>query len=413
MIIRRTIRYSTITVFVLMCLQSCSSLDLTDDSSVAAGRLTGSQFTFKNFILSVDQAPDSVKQGLVDAFISRADSTTGIPYIDGSEAYFLYLDTTGSTVSVAGDFNDWKPSALPFTHLPGTRLFYQAMKFEPDARLDYKLVLGNDWILDPLNPNTCSGGWGPNSELSMPGYVHPLEILDFEIPLGNMNTISFSDTTLGRTRSITVYTPPGYDSGTEHYRSIYIHDGGQYQDLGSAKKVIDYLIFNELIPPIIAVFVDPTDRDEEYRYDIKFMEMFVNEIVPSIDARYRTRTEAKDRAIAGASLGGLTSLWFTYHHPETFGNCGAYSPAVQIGEISSLYEKSTPLAVKIYLDAGTYEETIYRSSVSFRQHLQNGGWDHKWREWHEGHSWGSWRAHLDESLTYFWSMPENGFDKRD
>ncbi len=225
-------------VFILL-LQTCfmgpefsiNKNGTTDDSSVAAGNLASSHVTFKNFILAVDQAPDSVKQDLVDAFISKADSTTGIPYIDGSMAYFIYLDTTGSMVSVAGDFNDWTPAAQPFTHLSGTRLFYKAMKFELDARLDYKLVLGSDWILDPLNPNTCSGGWGPNSELSMPEYVQPLEILDFEIPLGKMNTISFSDTTQGRTRSITVYTPPGYDSGTERYRSVYFHDGSQAQIL--------------------------------------------------------------------------------------------------------------------------------------------------------------------------------------
>ncbi|MDZ7623881.1 MAG: hypothetical protein U5J96_05460 [Ignavibacteriaceae bacterium] len=35
---------------------------------------------------------------------------------------------------------------------------------------------GSNWILDPENPNTCQGGFGPNSELSMPLYVQPWEI---------------------------------------------------------------------------------------------------------------------------------------------------------------------------------------------------------------------------------------------
>jgi len=407
-------------LFVFVSLQTCfispeivdKQLNTADDFSASTRFSVQTDFTFNDFITSVYQADDSAKQALVDSFIQWADSTSGIPYIEDTTAYFLYFDASAPAVAIAGDFNGWDPEGQNFTPLPGTNLLYKAAYFESDARLDYKFVLGNDWILDPLNPHVCRGGFGPNSEIAMPDYLQPLEILDYEIPLGNMNTSQFSDSTQGRTRNVRVYTPPGYEGGTLHYRSIYFHDGSEYLQLGYAKNILDYMIFNEMIPPLVAVFVDPTDRNTEYAYDMDFMEMFVNELVPWVDAHYRTMTEPQYRAVAGVSLGGLTSLLFTLRHPDVFGNCGAYSPAVQLGNLIADYGDSKVLPVKIYMDAGTYESAIFNSADVLQRTLGNNSWDYQWKVWHEGHSWGAWRAHLDESLTYFWPLVKTGIDER-
>jgi enterochelin esterase family protein len=296
--------------------------------------------------------------------------------------------------------------------LSGTNLYYAGYQFEHDARLDYKIVVDGNWILDPLNPNTCSGGYGPNSELSMLGYVQPPEIQSYDIPHGTLHSTIFSDTTQGRSRPMVVYTPPGYAEGTQSYRSIYFHDGNEQLNLGLTRNVLDLMISQELIPPVIAVFVDPLNRNNEYAYDYEFMDMFVSELVPWIDTQYRTMPEAEYRAVAGVSLGGLASLLFTIQHPEVFGNCGAYSPAVWIGDLIEQYEASPVLPVKIYMDAGTYEPSIYNSAIGFKGILEDDQWNLRWREWHEGHSWGSWRAHLDEALTFFWPMVTSGIDDR-
>jgi len=383
-----------------------------DDLSVITRSSLQHDFTFNDFITSVYQAPDSGKQALVDAFVLWADSTTGIPYIEDTTAYFLYLDDSNPIVAIAGDFNDWNPEGPQFIPLSGTNLSYRPTNFESDARLDYKFVVGGNWILDPLNPHTCSGGFGPNSELSMLAYRQPMEILNYEIPMGHMNTHAYTDSTQGKTRSVRVYTPPGYDGSESRYRNIYFLDGGEYLELGYAKNILDYMIFNELIPPVIAIFVDPSNRDVEYRYDLQFMDMFVQELVPWVDSKYRTMAKASDRAIVGVSLGGLTSLLFTLHHPQTFGNCGAYSPAIQLGDMIEQYQNSPVLPVKIYMDAGTYEATIYNSATDLEQIFGENVWNYKWRVWHEGHSWGSWRAHVDESLAYFWPLVTTGVDNR-
>lgn len=387
-----------------------SDRDLTTDEQLAQPSSPTDNTLFNDFITSLYQAAPEAKQSLVDSFIQWADSTTGIPYIEDSTAYFMYAANGTNKVQVAGDFNGWTPGST-FNSVSGTNFFYRSYAFEMDARLDYKLIVDESWILDPLNPHTCSGGWGPNSELSMPDYVQPPEIQESDIPQGTLVQSSFQDTTQGRSRNVTIYTPPGYESGSSDYRTIYFLDGTEYLQLGSAAEILNYLIDQALIPPVIGVFTDPTDRNKEYAYDMQFMEMFITELVPWIDGEYRTMTTPEDRAIAGVSLGGLTSLLFTLNHPEIFGNCGAYSPAIWFGDLMANYQNSPMQNTKIYLDAGTYEQSIHNASLDLEQILQSKGWNYKWEVWHEGHSWGAWRAHLDESLTYFWPMHTTGIDE--
>ena len=57
-------------------------------------------------------------------------------------------------------------------------------------------------------------------------------------------------------------------------------------------------------------------------------------------------------------------------------------------------------AVRFYVDWGTYEPTIRNVANTAQERLQDRGYDVLWREWHEGHSWGSWRAHLGIALGY-------------
>lgn len=411
---------SIVLLLILTLIFSCTTAPDPQENTIAAtddfsvGRLDPARLTgaFNDFITSVYQAPADDKQAMVDSFIQWADNATGIPYIEDSTAYFLYINGSSPQVRVAGDFTGWDPTNQNLTNLTGTNLYYAGYQFEHTARLDYKIVVNSNWILDPLNPHTCSGGYGPNSELSMTGYVQPPEIQTYEIPHGSVISTTFSDTTQGRSRGVKIYTPPGYQEGDESYRSIYFHDGSEQLNLGYADNVLDYMIAHEMIPPVIAIFVDPTNRMEEYSYDYEFMEMFVNELVPWIDGQYRTMPEPENRAVAGVSLGGLTSLLFTIQHPEVFGNCGAYSSAIWFGDIIDQYDASQVLPVRIYMDAGTYEPSIYSSSVTLKGILEDAQWDFQWRSWHEGHSWGAWRAHLDDALLHFWPMVTSGIDER-
>jgi len=88
----------------------------------------------------------------------------------GDSVAFLYRGEA-KTVSWAGDFNGWHPAQPGYA---GTRsglanIWIAVQKFPPDARIDYKIVVDDKWILDPDNPSIQWSGMGPNSELRMPG----------------------------------------------------------------------------------------------------------------------------------------------------------------------------------------------------------------------------------------------------
>jgi len=209
---------------------------------------------------------------------------------------------------------------------------------------------------------------------------------------------------LNNTRTVKVYTPPGYDPEGA-YPAIYVHDGGEYVSLGSMKNVLDNLIDAGLIEPIIAVFVNPLNRNDEYWLNEPFMWMFVNELVPFIDANYATDPIADSRAVMGASLGGLTSVYFAHSHPEVFRYAGGHSSAMWINddELTNQIAADDPTDVIYYLDAGTYEQSIHESSEALRDVLLGKGNSVTWQEWHEGHSWGAWRAHTDNILQTFFA----------
>jgi len=366
---------------------------------------------FRAFVERVNSVPNNQKQAIIDSFMNAAPS---FPFIEEEQiVYYIYQGTTNS-VNVPGDANEWNQNAFPMTKLDGTIFWYREAVFESDARLDYKFVLnGTNWILDPLNPHQVSGGFGPNSELAMPDYIQPPEIQYYpNIPHGTIHTFSFTSTVLANTRTIKVYTPPGYDSHPNYYYPVMVfHDGLEYTTLGSAPNIIDYLISESRINPIIAVFVPPVNRDDEYAFNQTqlFEHFIVNELMPHIDSTYRTYNEPEYRGMAGLSFGGLITTQICYNNPESFGLSAPYSPSywAKNRQVFNSVLNGATEEIDWYLDWGTYEPGIMMNARLFKDGLTNKGYDLVWNEWHEGHSWGSWRAHLDNALEYFFPKTVN------
>lgn len=364
--------------------------------------LSATAQTFQDFLNRVNSAPDSLRTAIVDSFMSAAGS---FPYIEGDTlTHFIYRGTANSA-TVPGDANNWDPAMFPMTQISATNFWYFSHEFESDARLDYKFVLNSaNWILDPLNPYTCVGGFGPNSELRMPQYVMPPEIGVYpQIPHGTLRDTLFYSTNLHNSRTVRVYMPAGYEQSSEHYPVILVHDGLEYVSLAKMDNVLDYLIAHERIRPMIAVFVPPVDRTREYAGDLmdEFTAFVVQELFPWLDARYRTLTTAQDRATLGASNGGNIALWLGIEHSEVFGNIAAQSSNV-ISSISNRLQSDPQLALQFYLDLGTYDISALIPLVrNLVQILEQRDYNYRYAEYHEGHSWGNWRAHIDNALEMF------------
>lgn len=360
--------------------------------------------TFHDFVDRVYAAPTDQRTAIVDSFMAAAGA---LPFIEQDTlAHYIYRGATNS-VTIPGDANNWSANAFPMTRLSSTDLWYHTRVFEPDARLDYKFVLnGNNWILDPRNPNQVSGGFGPNSELQMPNYEPPTEI-EFRggIPHGVQRDTTFFSTNMNNSRTVRVYTPPFYDSTSQRYPVTLFHDGLDYTNLARAHYVIDNLIAENRIEPIIAVFVpaNASRRHDEYATSLQdeFTKFIVEEIVPWVDRRYRTETDAAYRAVMGASDGGNISLWIGVTHPEVFGNVAAQSSNVE-SNVHSGFENSAKLDLKLYLDLGTYDIPVLLPRVrNLIPVLVAKGYDFEYLEFHDGHSWGNWRGHIDNALEMF------------
>jgi enterochelin esterase-like enzyme len=375
--------------------------------------LAFSQSQFQQFINHVNSLGDpAAKQVAVDSFMTYA-RTVGIPFIEDSTANFIYLGNPNS-VSVPGDFNSWNMNVWPMTKLSQTNFWYRSENFELDARLDYKFVLnGSNWILDPENPHTCQGGFGPNSELSMPMYIQPWEInYNPNIQHGTVLTKVIFSTIVGTNYQCYIYLPPEYDSlSSTTYPTVYFQDGSEYISLGRAVYVIDNLLDSSKIQSVIAVFVKPNNRVVEYADSLRnqYRLFFVNELVPYIDANYKTKNDPKERLVLGDSYGGNISALISYNHPEVFGLCGLHSGALQPNgyEAYNLIVNGPVKDIKWSSIWGTYEGSLTQNMNSLKDFLISASYELDWLERPEGHSWGLWRATIDRMLIYFFPASSN------
>jgi enterochelin esterase-like enzyme len=373
------------------------------------------QSRFRDFVNYVNSIPDTVlKAAAVDSFVNYAGSS-GIPFIEDNTANFIYIGYADE-VSVAGDFNGWNPNEAEMDRLNGTVFWYFTKAFELNVRLDYKIVInGNEWILDSENPNTCIGGFGANSELAMPEYIQPWEInYNNNIEHGKVEEKNLFSLNTNSDYQIKIYLPPGYDNkSSERYPAVYFQDGYDYIDAGYAINIIDNLTDSNKIEKVIAVFVNPASRNEEYALSKRnqYMLFFINELVPFIDSLYRTIPVPMKRGVIGDSYGGNISALISLYYPDVFANCGLHSGALfpNNNEALNLIINEPKKDIKFYLVQGTYELPVI-DMREFRDALLSGGYEFKWLGLPEGHSWGLWRATIDEMLEYF--FPESPSEQK-
>lgn len=146
----------------------------------------------------------------------------------------------------------------------------------------------------------------------------------------------------------TVYLPPGYADSLRRHPVLYLNDG-QDRDAVGLQATLQRLIGEGAIRAPIVVAIDmPRDRMGAYGLSDRragksliaqtkygpvgthahaYSEWVVHTLVPTIDARYRTRATPDARAILGWSLGGLNAFNLGWQYPEVFGRAGAFSPS--------------------------------------------------------------------------------------
>ncbi len=355
--------------------------------------------SFDRFISYLNLLPLNERQAKADSFMNAHPV---LPYIENDSTVIIVYAGNAKSPVIAGDFTGWAPS-VAMTGINGTNFFYLTLHFEADARLEYKFVIDGNWILDPKNPYTFTGGTGVNSEFKMPAYVVSPEISWVQdIPHGIVHDTSFFSKELKNTRPVKIYLPPGYTM-QKQYPVIVFHDGIEYVTLANIINILNYLIAHHEIEPVIGVFVPPVDRGNEYYGSKKnaYTAFIVKELMPVIDHKYATSPDPRKRATFGISAGGNIALYLGMKHPEAFGKIAAQSTSIQT-DISKKFTESAKMNLELYLDLGKYDLPGLIPMVNnFIRILQHKNYVYQFKQWHEGHSWGNWEAHMGLALRQF------------
>ena len=334
--------------------------------------------------------------------------TVGTPLIDGLTVHFFYYDPRAHHVAVAGEFTDWGRTGvtMPLIPLQHTGLFHRTLGLDGPARLEYKLVVDGQMILDPLCSHRVDSGIGGWNSYFVVGDFHEPPELTWAptIPHGRVEEFDFESRLLGNRRRLHIYLPPSYDAErTRHFPTLYVHDGGEYLHRGRLPTVLDNLIFSKEIGPLIAIMVDPVMRGREYRASEDYAAFLESELLPHVEGRYRTLAHRETRGVMGASLGGLISFYVTLSRPHLFSRVGGQSSALHLEE-GKIIELLTRLSAftTFYLDVGKYEPRYLPTHQRIVAMLHTLGYPCLFQQLGAGHNWTSWRAHLKNLLTCLW-----------
>ncbi|WP_034257606.1 alpha/beta hydrolase [Adhaeribacter aquaticus] len=144
---------------------------------------------------------------------------------------------------------------------------------------------------------------------------------------------------LGTEVKYTIYLPADYNTSQRNYPVVYLLHGGGDDDtgwvqFGEIQRYADQAIASGEIPPMIIITPDAkrTYYINDYQGKVRYEDMFVQELIPFIDSKYRTRPEKRYRGISGLSMGGYGALMYSMRHPELFSSCAAFSAAVRTDE---------------------------------------------------------------------------------
>ncbi len=165
---------------------------------------------------------------------------------------------------------------------------------------------------------------------------------------------------------VNVYTPPGYESNNLDYPVIYALHGlngdefnyfSWFNNVYNEPSLLSYIegtVQADLpIPQAIVVFVNGgaqsyynnfTDQYHGPGSDFPIMteSMVMNELIPAVDATFRTIASRSGRAIEGFSMGGRGALKFAFKYPQQFCSVVAYAGAVYEALVEPPYKGPLP-----------------------------------------------------------------------
>lgn len=248
-----------------------------------------------------------------------------------------------------------------------------------------------------------------------------------DVPHGEVREHWYNSKTTGTWRRVFIYTPPDYDKDAKtRYPVLYLQHGGGEDETGwirqgHANLIMDNLIAARKARPFLIVMSNGyagkagakpvlmtpfPGAPPRMGIPSSLPEEFLDDIIPMIDAAYRTIPNRENRAMAGLSMGSMQTLQITTAHLDTFSDIGAFSGAgFGITDIKTAYSGAfaDPATFNkkvnvFFVGIGTAEPERMRTGVlSFHKALEQAGVKHIFYESPgTAHEWQTWRRDLHE-----------------
>ena len=267
----------------------------------------------------------------------------------------------------------------------------------------------NHWIKEGVRPNV--------SLLEVPG--NPLLLFaEQDVPHGVVHVHRYNSKSLDANRGVYIYTPPGYyEHGNTRYPVLYLlHGSGDNEQgwvtIGRANFIADNLIAQDKAKPMIIVMPFghvpekeglPDDQRRAYRMTA-FESDILGDVMPLVEANYRTINDAQHRALAGLSMGGGQTLNIGLAHLDTFTYLGAFSSAIFRSETDERIDKLLGDGEKLnrnlnllWIGCGK-QDFLFEANKKFVSLLEERNIEHTTRYTDGAHTWIVWRQYLGELL---------------
>jgi len=355
------------------------------------------------------------------------------------------------TVNVHGQSRPWvQPLESPVVHPDRTVTFNYKSPNARQVELSAQFIKGNQplkadasgvWsvTLGPVEPNLYPYNFivdgvsvaDPNNQYIFPNERFKSSLVDIpgdkpsiysiqDVPHGEVTYAFYKSKTVGVTRPLLVYTPPGYKQGTEKYPVLYLVSGTTDTEetwfkVGRANFILDNLIAAGKARPMIIVMPygntltgtpDPSSLQAAEMYKV-FNEDLIGSILPCVESNYRVLPDREKRAVAGFSRGGGQSLFAGFSNLDKFAWVGSYSayltPEVfgkYFSSLSANPETTNRQLHLLWLGVGS-DDFLYKQAVAFDELLKEKKIEHKSLITGGGHTWMNARHYLTETLQLY------------
>lgn len=180
----------------------------------------------------------------------------------------------------------------------------------------------------------------PDDQPAFPDPPAGWDVRRESIPQGKLEMVSYESKTVGTTRRMNIYTPPGYSRARKYPVLYLLHgiggDETEWARYAQPEVLLDNLIADGKALPMIVVMPNGrAQKDDRAVGDIfahrpafkVFEHDLLDDIIPTIEARFSVQPDRDHRALAGLSMGGGQTMNFGFSHLVRFAWLGGFSVA--------------------------------------------------------------------------------------